>query len=414
MSYSQNEVGNIRGKLIDKQLNEPIINHPVTLRIHRAGNVTKQETTTDGNGVYRFENLPINFQTHYTVSATYDGTEYIEEDLVLSSLVPNLVVDVNIGGKTDDDVVDKTDDNVDGKTDDNIDGKTDDPSQIQVTLFTLIVGLPPTGHTEDGAVSIFEAIELENKSDLLFQTTRNNEPVSFYWTLPKGFEMFESFVPTTLKINSTKGHVMLADPLPPKQSSIGYRYIFHVDGLKLDLSRPLGFHTNEISILIPEGINLVPHLKHFQQTKSQVYDNVIYKNYRAKPQDGFAAGKTVNLELGIPKQKTNIGQMVFIAIAASLAGGFLVAAIFMLRSAHRASTESDSSPAGSIDVGWLRKLNDADLEHARTARLEFITLLDEMHENNDISERVYNRLRKEHTDRLTEILEQRTERGLDN
>ena len=68
----------------------------------------------------------------------------------------------------------------------------------------------------------------------------------------------------------------------------------------------------------------------------------------------------------------------------------------------------------TFDSGWLRKLSDADLEHARTTRLEFITLLDKAHEKQEISERVYNRLRKEQTERLTEIINQRQERGLDN
>jgi Flp pilus assembly protein protease CpaA len=104
---------------------------------------------------------------------------------------------------------------------------------------------------------------------------------------------------------------------------------------------------------------------------------------------------------------------VFIAIASALTGGFLVAAIFMLRSTRRTSSESGGSETLQYEAGWLRKLNNDDIEYARTARLEFITLLDELHEKNVISERIYNRFRGEQTDRLTEILDQRTERGLD-
>ena len=67
-----------------------------------------------------------------------------------------------------------------------------------------------------------------------------------------------------------------------------------------------------------------------------------------------------------------------------------------------------------MDSGWLRKLNDTDLENTRNTRLELITMLDALHEKEDISERVYNRLRKEQTDRLSEILNQRKERGIDS
>ena len=52
VTHSQNEVGDIHGKLTDSKQNEPIANHPVILNIHKAGDVTQQETTTDENGTY--------------------------------------------------------------------------------------------------------------------------------------------------------------------------------------------------------------------------------------------------------------------------------------------------------------------------------------------------------------------------
>ena len=60
----------------------------------------------------------------------------------------------------------------------------------------------------------------------------------------------------------------------------------------------------------------------------------------------------------------------------------------------------------SPDAGWLRKLNPDDLEHTRVARLEFITHLDDKYERQEISERVYKRLRREQTERLTTLLDQ--------
>ena len=104
--------------------------------------------------------------------------------------------------------------------------------------------------------------------------------------------------------------------------------------------------------------------------------------------------------------------MVFIAIAAALAGGFLAGSDFHATPITRSSAESNTSQDATFDSGWLRKLSDDDLEHARTTRLEFITLLDEMHEKQNISERVYTRLRREQTERLTEILDQCKERGI--
>ena len=389
-TYSQNEVGNIHGKLTDIKLDKPIANHLVTLNIYNAADVTRQETKTDENGTYRFENLPIDAETHYTISTTYNGVAYTEKDLVLSSFVPNLPVNIEITAPTD------------------------DPSQIRIKSYTIVIGLPPEDHATDGAVAVIEALDVENLSNSPFQTTRENKVVGFNLDLPKGYEAFHPHVPTSLKRSSTGNRIVLSDPLPPGPTQVGYRYIFHANKNKLDLSRRLHFRADQISILIPAGINLAPHSKYFKTTDYEVINNVVYKVYPAAPASGFSAGKTVSLKLGIPKQKFNIGQVVFIAIAASLAGGFLAAAIFMLRARHRTPVESYASQAITFDSGWLRKLSDADLEHARTTRLEFITLLDKAHEKQEISERVYNRLRKEQTERLTEIINQRQERGLDN
>jgi hypothetical protein len=387
-SYSQNDVGNIRGKLTDIKLNKTLANYPVTLNIHKAGDVTQQETSTDESGAYRFENLPIDAETHYTISTTYEDEEHIEKDLVLTTWVPNINVDINIGAVTD------------------------DASQIRITSYTIVVRVTSEAHAKDGALSIFEGVAVENQGTLPFQTTFNNKEVGLYLSLPKGNEMFQPGTPENLKVNSARDHTLLTDPLPPGELRVIYEYILHANENSLDLSRPLRFHTDQITILVPVGINLVPQSKHFTTPEYDAINNAVYRVYPAAPEGGFSAGKTVDLNLRIPKPKSNIGQMVFIAIAAALAGGFLVAAIFMLRRSHRSSAESDTSQDATFDSGWLRKLSDDDLEHARTTRFEFITLLDEMHEKQNISERVYTRLRGEQTERLTEILSQCQERGI--
>lgn len=388
--YSQNDVGNIHGKLTDKKSDKPIANHPVTLNIYKAGDVTQQETTTDKDGNYRFENLPLDIETHYTVSTNYDGREHIEKDLVLSSFVPNIAIDIEIGEVTE------------------------DPSQIQIKSFTILIGKTPETLAKEGVV-VNEFLNVENLNTSPFQIVRDGETVGFNFDLPKTHKGFHPHprAPKSLKLSSTGSHIVLTDPLSHGSTLIVYEYLYPVNSAEFDLSRRMPFHTDQIAILIQEGINLVPHSKHFNTPEYEAINGVVYKAYSAR-KGGFSSGKIVDLNLGIPKPKSNIGQMAFIAIAAALAGGFLVAAIFMLRRAQRASKESDDAQPTATDTGWLRKLSDADLEHAQTARLEFITLLDETQEKQDISERVYNRLRKEQTERLTEILDQRKERGLDN
>ena len=390
-TFSQSEVGNIHGKLTDKKSDKPIANHPVTLNTHKAGDVSQQETTTDESGNYRFENLPLDIETHYSVSTTYDGREHIEKDLVLSSFVPNIVIDIDIGGVTD------------------------DPSQIQIKMFTILIGRPPETLAKEGVVVVNEFLNVENLSTSPFQDIRDGEAVGFNFDLPKTHKGFHPHprAPKSLKLSATGSYIVLTDPLPHGSTLIVYEYLYPVNSAEFDLSRRMPFHTDQIAILIQDGINLVPHSKHFKTAEYEAINGVVYKAYSVQ-KGKFSAGKIADLKLGIPKPKSNMGQMALIAIAAALAGGFLVAAIFMLRGAQRASEKSEDAQPTATDTGWLRKLSDADLEHARTARLEFITRLDEVQERQGISERVYNRLRKEQTERLTEILDHRKERGLDN
>ncbi|RKU25512.1 hypothetical protein C6497_15665 [Candidatus Poribacteria bacterium] len=385
--YSQDEMGVIHGKLIDRQLNTPIANQTITLSIHKGEDITQQDTMTDAEGIYRFEGLAIDATTHYTLTTTYNEIEQIEKNIMLSTFVPTITVDMNIGGKTD------------------------DSSKIRIKSYTLVIGPPPEGHPPDGAISIIEAFDVENTDELHFQMEHGNKEVGFYTTLPRDFEAFQPHAPADLVLDPNTNNIILPKSIPPGPTQVGFTYVTHVHNNKVDLSRRVPFQTDQVSILVIEGINLVPVSKHFLKAKSEPIHNRIYNVYRTKPNTNFLEGNKVDLRLGIPKE--SIGQLVFIAIASALTGGFLVAAIFMIRSTRRTSTETDVSDTLQHEVGWLRKLNNDDIEHARTARLEFITILDELHEKNVISERIYNRFRREQTDRLTEILDQRTERGLD-
>lgn len=400
ISYSQDGLGVIQGKLTDVQTRELVGNHALKLHIHSAGDTTQQETTTNSNGEYRFENLTIDFQTHYSITTNYNGTDYEEKDIVLSSLVPKVSVNIDFMDFTD------------------------DVSAIRVKSHSIILGLAPDDHPDDGALAVIEAFDVENSSGKSFLDTHETEKVGIYLPLPDGHEGFAAHAPDSLTLNTSTDHAILTKPLPAGLTKIGFTYIIHGKETTLDLSRALSFHTDKISIFVPDGINLVPNPKLFAPVDRQPIHAAIYTIYNASSRLGFPPGKDVDLslEIVIPgsevRQESNVGQLIFIALAAALAGGFLAAAIFTLRSAKNKSVETDTSEeiqhdVRQHDVGWLRKLNETDLEFARMTRLEIITRLDELHENEEISDRVYNRLRKEQTDRLTEILDILKDQGIE-
>ena len=384
------ESGNIVGAVVDRKIEKPLVLHPVTLTIHKTEGDETQQALTDEEGNYRFEGLPLDPTVHYTVSTVYEDTDYSEADVVLSTWAPNITIDFNIGAFTD------------------------DKTEVRIKTHSFIIGPPPEGHAPDGAVTIIEAVGIENRSDLPFQIKHGVETVGFHLTLPKGIEGFQAHSPASLTLDATN-EVLLKTPLPPGEFQLGYTYISHVERDGLNLSRRLDFDTAQFMFFVPDGIGLVPNAKFFGAPRREQIHNNIYLIYQSAPDEVFEAGTTIDLTLNVnmgatggavPGQGSNLGQLILIAVAAALTGGFFVAALFKLRSANNSTVSDTDDTSISRDSGWLRKLNPDDLEHARVARLEFITHLDDKYERQEISERVYKRLRREQTERLTALLEQ--------
>lgn len=385
------ELGDIQVTVIDRKLEKPLASHLVILTIHKTDTVETQEATTDENGNYRFGDLPLDPSVHYTVSTVHEDTNYTEKDLVVSTWSPNIKINFEIGAFTDDN------------------------AQVRVKSHTFIIGPPPEDHAPDGAVTVIEAIAIENLSELPFRTVHDTQKVGVHLTLPKGVEGFQPHSPAELTMNPGTNQVILETPVPPGESQLGYTYIFHVEKNRLDLSRRLNFDTNQFFVFVPEGIGIVPRGKFFGAPRREQIHNSVYLIYESNEKETFAAGKKIDLGLNVnmgaapgalPGQTSNLGQLILIAVAAALTGGFFVAALFKLRAAKNTTEPDTDDTSTPPDAGWLLKLNPDDREHVRVARLEFITHLDDKYERQEISERVYKRLRREQTERLTTLLEQ--------
>ena len=384
------ELGDIQGTVVDRKRERPLASQPITLTIHKPDVVETQETATDENGNYRFGNLPLNPSVHYTVSTVYEGTDYTEKDLVLSTWAPNIKINFEIGAFTD------------------------DKTQILVKAHSFVIGPPPEDHAPDGAVTVIEAVGIENLSDLPFRTRHGTQEVGVHLTLPRGAEGFQPHSSTSLAISPATNQVVLKTPLPPGESQLGYTYVHHVEKGKLDLSRRLNFSTKDFIFFVPETISFVPRAKFFGAPRREQIHGNVYLIYQSTAPKAFEVGKTIDLALNVnmgttggalPEQTSNLGQLILIAVAAALTGGFFVAALFKLRTANNTTEPNTDDTSDPPDAGWLRKLNPDDREHVRIARLEFITHLDDKYERQEISERVYKRLRREQTERLTTLLE---------
>ena len=394
-AIGQSDIGKIEGQIVDKKKNQLLSQQLVILQIHRGGeDVQQRETVTDDNGSYIFDNLPTAFDAHYAVSTNYEGKEYIEQDLVLSEWLPNITVNIEIGAFTD------------------------DPSQMKIRSHTLIIGPPPPDHAPDGAVSVLEIIQIENTSELSFQTSIENQSAGMYFNLPNGHENLQVDQALKQEIGVIANRLMAKQPLPPGTHQIGYSYLMHVVDSDLVLSRKLTFDTDQFYVFISDGMPLVPQSTMLGAGRQEQIHGLVYTIYATDPAKPLSTSQTIDLRFRVisaaPPSQSGIGEtarkpsdpkmIALIAISAALAGGFLVAAIFKIRTPTPKPSDDSQQPQAAPDASWLGKLDVADLERTRVARLEIITRLEELHEKREISDRVYKRLRKEQADRLAAVL----------
>ena len=391
----QSDIGKIEGQAIDKRENLPLSQQLVILEIRKeGGDIQQHETVTDNNGTYAFDNLSTAFDVHYAVSTNYEGKEYVEQNIVLSEWLPHIKVNIEIGAFTD------------------------DPAQIKIRQHTLIIRPPPEDHAPDGAVSVTEVIQVENTSELAFQTSIDNQSAGVHFNLPNGHENLQIDQTFKQELDVTANRLITSQPLAPGTHQLGFFYLMHVVGSDLVLSRKLTFDTAQFYVFISDGIPLVPQSRMLGAGRREEIHGLVFTIYATDPAQPLSTNQTVDLRFrattAAPPPQSGPGETVrkpsdpkmiaLIAIAAALAGGFLVAAIFKIRPPAPKPSDDSQTPQAAPDASWLGKLDAADLERTRIARLEMITRLEELHEKREISERVYERLRKEQSDRLAAVL----------
>lgn len=390
-AVGQSDIGEIEGQVIDKKKNQPLSQQLVVLQIHRGGeDVQQRETMTDDRGTYTFDGLSTAFDVHYTVSTNYEGEEYIEKDLVLSEWLPNITVNIEIRAFTD------------------------DSSQVKFRQHTLIIGPPPADHAPDGAVSVLEIIQIENTSELAFQTLIDNQPAGIHFNLPNGHENLQVDQTFKQELGVTANRLIAAQPLAPGTHQVGYSYLMHVVNSDLVLSRKLTFDTAQFYVFISDGMPLVPQSEILGAGRQEEIHGLVYTIYATNPAQPLSTGQAADLRLTVSsvqrgtedtaRKPSDPKMIALIAISAALAGGFLVAAIFKIRPPTPKPSDDSQQTQSAPDTSWIGKLDVADLERTRVARLEVITRLEELHEKREISDRVYKRLRKEQTDRLAAVL----------
>ncbi|MAT74908.1 hypothetical protein CMK14_07120 [Candidatus Poribacteria bacterium] len=375
------QTGQIRGKIFDFRQNQLLVGQLIVLERHQAEQTSRRETETDAEGHYRFQNLEPSSTDHYTVFTEFEGRTYREENVIVTNLASNVTVDLNLNAFTS------------------------DLSVMRILRHSIFLQ-PVPDHVHGEAVHVLEFLSLENRSNLNFQQEFEGKILGCLLPLPSGIEQLQVGISTVeIMEEVAENPVVIPAPILPGKTNIQISYLLHINQV-VDLSRLQQFQTESLQLLIPESVPLVVQSKDLEAKTPQTIHNTVYATYETARL--IAAGRAVQLQLKLDRSSSTL----FIVLIAGLAiciVGFVITMVIHIQKPGQTDPVELETPDRQPDVSWLRKSNVSDLAAVKAIRLEFITRLDEMRQQEKVSERVYNRVRREQVERLEATIAQMQE-----
>lgn len=375
------QTGQIRGKVFDFRQNQFLVGQLIVLERHQAEQTSRRETETDAEGHYRFQNLEPSSADHYTVFTEFEGRTYREENVMVTNLASNVTVDLNLNAFTS------------------------DLSVMRILRHSIFLQ-PVPDHVHGEAVHVLEFLSLENRSNLNFQQEFEGKILGCLLPLPSGIEQLQVGISTVeIMEEIAENPVVIPAPILPGKTNIQISYLLHINQV-VDLSRLQQFQTESLQLLIPESVPLVVQSKDLEAKTPQTIHNTVYATYETARL--IAAGRAVQLQLKLDRSSSTL----FIVLIAGLAiciVGFVITMVIHIQKPGQTDPVELETPDRQPDVSWLRKSNVSDLAAVKAIRLEFITRLDEMRQQEKVSERVYNRVRREQVERLEATIAQMQE-----
>ena len=375
------QTGQIRGEVFDFRQNQLLVGQLIVLERHQAEQTSRRETETDAEGHYRFQNLEPSSTDHYTVFTEFEGRTYREENVIVTNLASNVTVDLNLNAFTS------------------------DLSVMRILRHSIFLQ-PVPDHVHGEAVHVLEFLSLENRSNLNFQQEFEGKILGCLLPLPSGIEQLQVGISTVeIMEEIAENPVVIPAPILPGKTNIQISYLLHINQV-VDLSRLQQFQTESLQLLIPESVPLVVQSKDLEAKTPQTIHNTVYATYETARL--IAAGRAVQLQLKLDRSSSTL----FIVLIAGLAiciVGFVITMVIHIQKPGQTDPVELETPDRQPDVSWLRKSNVSDLAAVKAIRLEFITRLDEMRQQEKVSERVYNRVRREQVERLEATIAQMQE-----
>ena len=289
----------------------------------------------------------------------------------------------------------------------NANNLTNKQTRIKILQHTLVIT-----NIENGLMTVMELIQAKNQ-DATIQR-QDNQP-TILCSLPKEYLNLKLEPQSAGKLEEDSGNLKLQSLIELSETqNFGFTYTIRFSETP-DLSRRITCETVQLNTFIPDGIPLVPSTNFLKENQQERIHEQTYNIYTSSSEKSLQPGQLADVRFqirkpppstsNIQKQQTEPWLSILIAIASVILGGFLVIVYFKIQ-VPPSYTDQVHSQQNVADLNWLKKLNSKDLDQAKNARIEFISQLDAIHEQEQISAKVYNRLRKAQTEKLSTILKQ--------
>ena len=103
---------------------------------------------------------------------------------------------------------------------------------------------------------MLELVQVENTSELDFQTSIDNQSAGIHFNLPNGYENPQIDQTPNQEFGVNANRLIASQPLPPGKHQVGYSYLMHVVDSNLGLSRKLTFDTAQLYVFVSDGMPL--------------------------------------------------------------------------------------------------------------------------------------------------------------
>lgn len=358
----------LEGRVINGTTGKPQANFPVMMDIFLGKQkMGVRETTSDKEGFFKFDEVPLGKDYSGLVYAQHQGAEY--QSIVDLTEKPKQPVELKIYNSSKED------------------------KDLKISEYHIQL------EEKEGKLLVTEFILIQNNGKTSFVIDNKNpeKPLGLILGLPRGYQnlqMYEGLMKCCSEIKENKIFSYMS--IPPGENRMVYSYELSSDSI--DLSKKVPFNTEEFFLIVVDKETGISSGKLTSEgTKESQQGDVEFRLFSAKD---IKKGEIVDINISRETSEISYQKVLIIPVAVFLAIG-IGYLILKRRGEKKAKSLSDVR----VLEGLQTDIDPA--EELKKVYLEFIVRLDELFEEGELSEQTHLLLRKKYKEKLSKLMEEK-------